>query len=54
MSSLFTFEGKLPSLYYETPIMERTDRESSEEWPRHRTFRSKLLSFSRGGPYPFD
>ena len=42
------------SLYLETPTTERTDRESSEECPRHRTFRPKLLTFSGGGPHPFD
>ena len=41
-------------LYLETPTMERTDRESSEECPRHRTFRPKLLTFLGGGPHPFD
>ena len=40
-------------MYLETPTTERTDRESSEECPRHRTFRPKLLTFS-GGPHPFD
>ena len=37
--------------YLETPTTERTDRESSEECPRHRTFRPKLLTFSGGGPH---
>ena len=41
-------------MYLETPTTERTDRESSEECPRHRTFRPKLLTFSGGGPHPFD
>ena len=40
--------------YLETPTTERTDRESSEECPRHRTFRPKLLTFSGGGPHPSD
>ena len=35
--------------YLETPTTERTDRESSEECPRHRTFRHKLLTFSGVG-----
>ena len=37
-----------------TPTTERTDRESSEECPRHRTFRPKLRTFSGGGPHPFN
>ena len=40
--------------YTQTPTMEHTDRESSEECPRHRTFQPKLLMFSGGGPHPFD
>ena len=49
-------ENRIPMLtkYLETPTTERTDRESSEECPRHRTFRPKLLTFSGGGLHPFD
>ena len=48
------YKAQFTNQYLKTPTTERTDRESSEECPRHRTFRPKLLTFAGGGPHPFD